>query len=70
MKADYEFEEKLFLQFNTEEINLLDSAVTKLKNNTSKIGFRKGVINKEELHVLEAIQEVIKELRQGETNEE
>ena len=24
MKADYEFEEKLFLQFNTEEIDLLE----------------------------------------------
>ena len=31
MKADYEFEEKLFLQFNTEEIDLLDSAITKIK---------------------------------------
>ncbi|HPF82662.1 MAG TPA: hypothetical protein PLV83_00615 [Bacilli bacterium] len=70
MKADYEFEEKLFLQFNTEEIDLLDSAITKLKNNTSKIGFRKGVINKEELHVFDLIQGVIKELRQEEQEEE
>jgi hypothetical protein len=70
MKADYEYEEKLYLQFNSEEIDLLDSAVTKLKNNTSKIGFRKGVINKDELEVFTAIQGVIKEMRQEETKEE
>lgn len=63
MKADYEFEEKLFLQFNTEEIDLLDSAITKIKNSNAKIGFGKGVVNKEELHVLEIIQEVITEMR-------
>ena len=66
MKADYEFEEKLFLQLNTEEIDLLDSAITKIKNNSSKIGFRKSIVNKEESHLLGTIQEVIKELRQEE----
>lgn len=70
MKADYEFEEKLFLQFNTEEIDLLDSAITKIKNSHAKIGFRKGVVNKEELHVLEVMQEVMAEMRKEETKKE
>ena len=70
MKADYEFEEKLFLQFNTEEIDLLDSAITKIKNSNAKIGFRKGVVNKEELHVLEVMQEVMAEMRKEEIKKE
>ncbi len=70
MKADYEFEEKLFLQFNTEEIDLLDSAITKIKNSHAKIGFKKGILNKEEIHLLEVIQEVITELRKEETKKE
>ena len=37
MTAPYEFEEQLFLQFNTEEIDLLDSAITKIKNSNAKI---------------------------------
>lgn len=69
MKADYEFEEKLFLQFNTEEIDLLDSAITKIKNSNSKIGFKKGILNKDELHMLEVIQEVIKEMRKIEEDD-
>lgn len=70
MKADYEFEEKLFLQFNTEEIDLLDSAITKIKNSNAKIGFRKGVVNKKELEVLEVMQEVMTEMRKEETKKE
>ena len=70
MKADYEFEEKLFLQFNTKEIDLLDSAITKIKNSNAKIGFRKGVVNKEELHVLEVMQEVMAEMRKEEIKKE
>ena len=70
MKADYEFEEKLFLQFNTGEIDLLDSAITKIKNSNAKIGFKKGILNKEEIHLLEVIQEVITELRKEETKKE
>lgn len=70
MKADYEFEEKLFLQFNTEEIDLLDSAITKIKNSNSKIGFKKRILNKEEIHLLEVIQEVIIKLRKEEPEKE
>lgn len=70
MKADYEFEEKLFLQFNTEEIDLLDSAITKIKNSNTKIGFKKRILNKEEIHLLEVIQEVITELRKEEPEKE
>lgn len=70
MKADYEFEEKLFLQFNTEEMDLLDSAITKIKNSNTKIGFKKGILNKEEIHLLEVIQEVITELRKEEPEKE
>jgi len=70
MKADYEFEEKLFLQFNTEEIDLLDSAITKIKNSNSEIGFKKRILNKEEIHLLEVIQEVIIKLRKEEPEKE
>ena len=70
MKADYEYEEKLFLQFNTEEIDLLDSAITKIKNSNSKIGFKKGIITKDELTIFTTIQEVITELRKEETKGE
>ena len=70
MKADYEFEEKLFLQFNTEEIDLLDSAITKIKNSNVKIRFKKRILNKEEIHLLEVIQEVITEFRKEDTEKE
>ena len=66
MKADYEYEEKLFLQFNADEIDLLNSAITKIKNSNSKIGFKKGIINKNELAIFTTIQEVITELRKEE----
>jgi hypothetical protein len=64
MIVDYEYEEKLLLQLNSAEIDLLESAIPKLQENQRKIGFRKSVINSEEIEIFNSILKVINEMRQ------
>ncbi|NCD07175.1 MAG: hypothetical protein EOL97_13755, partial [Spirochaetia bacterium] len=63
MIADYEYQEKLLLQFNAEEIDLLLSSIEKLQENQRKVGFKKSVITKEEFEVYEQIINTINEFR-------
>lgn len=68
MIAEYDYEEKLFLQFTSKEIDLLSSSIEKLRTNQSKIGFKKGVITKDEFEVYNQISNAIKEFRNDDRN--
>lgn len=68
MIADYEYQEKLLLQFNAEEIDLLLSSIEKLQENQRKVGFKKSVITKEEFEVYEQIINTINEFRKDDRN--
>ena len=68
MIAEYDYEEKLFLQFTSKEIELLSSSIEKLRTNQSKIGFKKGVITKDEFEVYNQISNAIKEFRNDDRN--